>query len=180
MAPRRQTDGSPKTPARTSRSGLSVRRGMLRSFSPFRAVVSSLSVVDHLERGFWNEPCEDAAVDWRHQRIILPHQAQRPEPRQTGPPGHRQKLEPIAHRSRPQGVARAKSAAEFVSTKTSAHASNPSVEFELTDRGECRPPLNQSHRIDRRPSIAVPPRPCPSGLDVGLVKSVLDPWLELD
>ena len=61
-----------------------------------------MSVVDHLEPGIWNEPRENAPVDWRHQRIVLPHQdqgrlPQRPEPRRTGPPGHGQKLEPIAH-----------------------------------------------------------------------------------
>jgi hypothetical protein len=35
-----------------------------------------VSVVDHLESGFWNEPRENAAVDRRHQRIVLPHQDQ--------------------------------------------------------------------------------------------------------
>jgi hypothetical protein len=60
-----------------------------------------MSVVDQLEPGFWNEPRENAVVDWRHQRIVLLHQdqgrlPQRPDPRQTSPPRHCQKLEPIA------------------------------------------------------------------------------------
>src|SRR5215510_4297832 len=60
-----------------------------------------VSIIDHLQSGIWNEPRQNAAVDWRHQRIILSHQhqswlPQRREPRQTGPPGHRQKLVQIA------------------------------------------------------------------------------------